>query len=87
MKGLKTEDLNFLIIKFLRRHVYEHNGGEADEKYLRASGDNNVREKQCMEESPADNHRFLDGLMRVGTNLHNGFHELIPPLQGATTYP
>lgn len=83
MKGLKAEDLNFLIIKFLRRHVYEHNGGEADEKYLRASGDNNVREKQRMEESPKDIHKFLDGLMRVGTNLHTGFHELIPPLQGA----
>jgi hypothetical protein len=32
---------------FQRRHVYEHNGGEVDEKYLGDSGDTSVRLKQA----------------------------------------
>ena len=31
-KGLQEDEINFATLMFHRRHVYEHNGGEADQK-------------------------------------------------------
>jgi hypothetical protein len=50
---------------FMRRHVYEHNGGEVDQQYLDASGDTTVRLKQHIREtregcSPAHRAREQD---------------------------
>ncbi|OTP74276.1 hypothetical protein [Caballeronia sordidicola] len=36
---------------FHRRHVYEHNGGEVDERYLKESGDTTVWLKQHIHET------------------------------------
>ena len=32
-------------------HIYEHNGGEVDEKYIKNSGDTSVRIKQVIRET------------------------------------
>lgn len=48
---LKQNDIDFATLMFFRRHVYEHNGGEADERYIKESGDTSVRIKQVMRES------------------------------------
>jgi hypothetical protein len=45
---------------FHRRHVYEHNGGEADAKYIVDSGDNSVRLKQALSETQQSVHQFAD---------------------------
>ncbi|WP_146056440.1 hypothetical protein [Methylobacterium sp. V23] len=79
-KGVASSDLAFAAKMFLRRHVHEHNGGEADAAYLSESGDNNVREKQILRESAGEVHRLLGLLNRLGGNLHAGFHEIFPPL-------
>jgi len=41
----------FVKLRFHRRHVFEHNGGEADQKYLDDSGDTTVKLKQAIKES------------------------------------
>ncbi len=66
---------------FHRRHVYEHNGGEVDQKYLDSSGDTSVKLKQHIRETREGIHALLSSLVKMVRNLHNGFHELLPPLQ------
>lgn len=67
---------------FLRRHVYEHNGGEVDQKYLDDSGDTSVELKQHIRETRETAHRLLGTLLKMATNMHDGFHQLLPPLPG-----
>ena len=64
---------------FHRRHVYEHNGGEVDEKYIRDSGDTSVRLKQVIRENQASALRIAEIVRTMGRNIHKGFHEIFPP--------
>ena len=50
-KNMKKDDIDFTILMFHRRHVYEHNGGEVDDKYIQDSGDQSVRAKQVIHEN------------------------------------
>ncbi len=65
---------------FHRRHIYEHKGGEADEKYIEDSGDQ-VRLKQALRETQESAHNTASLVIKLATNLHNGFHEIFPPLE------
>jgi hypothetical protein len=78
-EAIKADDVDFVILMFHRRHVYEHLGGEADEKYIADSGDVAVRPKQALRETQESLHRLIAIIARMATNLHNGFHEIIPP--------
>ena len=69
---------NDVVVRFCRRRVYEHQGGEADERYLRESGDTAVSLKQRIYESRAGIHSLLNSLVKMAKNLHRGFHELFP---------
>lgn len=80
--GMKDDEIEFATRMFHRRHVYEHNGGEVDERYLKESGDTTVRLKQHIRETQQDGHRLLNSLVKLARNLHKGFHEVIPPLPG-----
>jgi hypothetical protein len=78
--GLSNDDLRFATLMFHRRHVYEHKGGEADEKYITESGDN-VRLKQALRETQESAHRTATVVLRLAKNLHDGFHDIFPPLE------
>lgn len=78
--GMQADEVAFVSRLFHRRHLYEHNGGEVDERYLKESGDTTVRLKQYIQETQQDGHRLMNGLVRIARNLHKGFHEIIPPL-------
>jgi hypothetical protein len=67
---------------FHRRHVYEHNGGEVDEKYLKDSGDTSVRLKQAIRETQASAHRLTGLVAKMANNLHSSFHDIFAPEQG-----
>jgi hypothetical protein len=79
LKGLRTDDVEFAKRMFHRRHVYEHSGGEVDDKYLRDSGDTSVRLKQVIRETKETAHRLASLLVRMQRNLHEGFHSIFPP--------
>lgn len=64
---------------FYRRHVYEHKGGEADEKYIEDSGDTSVRPKQALRENQESAHRIAGLVLKMAGNLHKAFHEILPP--------
>jgi hypothetical protein len=81
-QGLKESEVDFAKGMFHRRHVYEHNGGEADEKYIRDSGDTSVRPKQALRETQESVHQFVGLVAAMARNLHRGFHEIFPPEDG-----
>ena len=82
VSGVNENERRFVSLMFHRRHVYEHNGGEVDQKYLDDSGDTSVRLKQVIRELQEDAHRLLGSLLKMARNLHSGFHELFPPIPG-----
>lgn len=82
LDGLKPDDIEFGKLMFHRRHVYEHEGGEADEEYIAKSGDKTVKPKQALRETIESAHRIATTVLRLASNLHNGFHEIISPLKG-----
>jgi hypothetical protein len=77
--GIGTSDIEFVKKMFHRRHVYEHKGGEADEKYIRESGDSGIRVKQTLHETQETAHRLANLVTKMAENLHKGFHEIFPP--------
>jgi hypothetical protein len=80
-QGLDTPDVEFVRLMFHRRHVYEHNGGEVDQRYLDDSGDQSVRLKQALRETPENVFRATGLILKMARNLHEGFHELFPPME------
>ena len=86
-RNVKPEDQSFAERMFHRRHVYEHNGGEVDEKYINDSGDTSVRPKQRIHETKESATRFAAIIRYLGGNLIEGFHSIFPPeampLEGA----
>jgi hypothetical protein len=80
--GMKADAYHFVARMFHRRHVYEHNGGEVDQKYLDDSGDTTVRLKQRIHETQQDAHSLLGLLVKMARNIHSTFHELFPPIPG-----
>ncbi len=78
LDGVSADDRAFGTRMFHRRHVYEHKGAEADEKYIADSGDN-VRLKQALRETQESAHRTASFVLKLAGNLHRGFHELFPP--------
>jgi hypothetical protein len=82
LKGMNAADIAFAKLMFYRRHVYEHKAGEADEKYIAESGDTSVRPKQALHETQESAHRIAGLVTKMATNLHNGFHEILPPDEG-----
>lgn len=82
LKGLASDDVRFADLRFHRRHVYEHRGGLVDQKYLDESGDDK-RVGQSLKETPGNIRTLCDVILQMATNLHNGFHEIIPPEQKA----
>jgi hypothetical protein len=79
LRGLGQGDITFGERMFHRRHVYEHGGGEVDEKYIQDSGDTSVRPKQYIRETPETAHQLASLLVRIARNLHEGFHSIFPP--------
>lgn len=78
-KSLGDDYIGFAILMFHRRHVYEHNGGEVDEKYIRDSGDSSVRPKQVIRETRETSSRIADLAIKMGNNMAIGFHDIFPP--------
>ena len=77
VKDLSADERAFAKLMFHRRHVYEHLGGEADEKYITDSGDN-VRVGQALRETVESAHRIVGILHKLACNIHAGFHEIFP---------
>ena len=78
--GIEDNERARAILMFHRRHVYEHNAGEVDQKCLDDSGDTTVQLKQHIRETKQNAHILLGSLVKLFRNLHHGFHEIFPPI-------
>ncbi len=76
-KDLTDDEKSFAKMMFHRRHVYEHMGGEADQKYISDSGEM-VRVGQALRESVQTAHRIVGIVHKMACNVHAGFHEIFP---------
>lgn len=85
-KEINLKEIEFSILMFHRRHIYEHKGGEADEKYIKDSGDASVRPKQELKETKVSSEKITDLVVKMGQNLHEGFHSIFPPEKMPITY-
>lgn len=83
LKGANTSDKQFVTMMFQRRHVYEHKAAVADARYLERSGDTSVKKGQAIRESGDHVQQLTEIVLRMATNVHEGFHQIIPPVQKA----
>jgi hypothetical protein len=83
--GMNT-DMTFLRKMTHRRHVFEHNAGVADERYVRESGDADAREGVLIRENQANAHQLVACLNRAAENFDKDFHEIFLPTQWPIDY-
>ena len=74
-------DLSFLKLMMHRRHLFEHNVGVADERYVQQSGDPDAREGVLIREIQANAHRLIGCLTRMAENFEEDFHQIFVPTQ------
>ncbi|MCZ8125316.1 MAG: hypothetical protein O9277_18050 [Magnetospirillum sp.] len=79
--GFQCKDVDFTVMMFCRRHVYEHCGGEVDVRYIKESGDVSVKPRQMLRETQENAHRLAGLVTKMVWTLHSGFHELFPAHQ------
>lgn len=80
------EEIQFVKLMMHRRHVFEHNAGVADERYVRLSGDPDCQEGRLIRETLANAHRLINSLTRMVENLEADFHEIFPPTEWPINY-
>lgn len=76
LEDLSATDVAFASLMFHRRHVHEHNGGVADEKYLEDSCDATVRLNQEIRETRENAHKIIGLVARMARTVHEGFHDI-----------
>ncbi len=86
LSGLDAADANRAKLMFHRRHLFTHRGGIVDQKYLDESGDTSVQLGQLIRETNENVHHLLSLLVRIGRNLHRGYHSIIPIHEGPIRY-
>jgi hypothetical protein len=78
-KGIPPDKISLAIKMFARRHVYEHNGGEVDQRYIEETGDQSVKPKQLIRETRESVLATVALVEAMTGNLHVQFHEIFPP--------
>lgn len=82
-REVQEADQNFVTRCFARRHVYEHCGGEVDQKYLEDRGEKKLKLGQSIYETQESVGRLVNILEKITENLHRDFHEIFPPQEKA----
>ncbi|MEQ1866569.1 MAG: hypothetical protein ABL996_18180 [Micropepsaceae bacterium] len=72
-------DRDFIMRMFLRRHVYEHDGGVATARYIKESGDTVVKEGDLIRETKENAHNLVGLINRMLASFDDDFHEIFPP--------
>lgn len=70
---------DFIKRMFLRRHVYEHDGGVATARYVQESGDPDIEEGTMIRETVENAHKLIGCLTRMIKTIEVDFHEIFPP--------
>ena len=68
-KWLSENELREMNVMFQRRHLFEHNGGIVDTKYIEKSGDKAYKEGQRIVAQKSDVVHFLTLIKKLGDGL------------------
>lgn len=79
LKGM-TADRDFVKKMFFRRHVYEHNGGVATQRYAEESGDSDIEQGELIRETVENTNKLIGCLNRMISTLERDFHEMFEPV-------
>ena len=79
LKGM-TADRAFVNKMFFRRHVYEHDGGVATQRYAEESGDSDVERGDLIRETVENTNKLIGCLNRMISTLESDFHEIFEPV-------
>ena len=74
-RALEQSELPFLTKMIQRRHILIHNGGVADDDYLRLSGDTQARLHEQIRMRGNEAKRFVELMTEMGLNLLDGIEE------------
>lgn len=78
LQGMSA-DREFLRRMFFRRHVYEHDGGVATQRYCEESGDVGIQKGDLIRETAENAHRLIGCLNRMIKTFETDFHEMFEP--------
>lgn len=79
-------DIAFIRKMMHRRHIFEHNAGVADKRYVQESGDSDAREGVLVRESQENAHQLIAALSRATENFDKDFHEIFSPTRWPIEY-
>lgn len=86
LKGIADKDARFIRLMMERRHVFEHNAGVIDRRYLERSGDEDAVEGNLLRENRENAHRLTGLLARIASNIDKDFHEIFTPTEWPIKY-
>lgn len=86
LKNLSADEIAFIVKMFYRRHVYEHNGGEVDERYISESGDKSVKPKQVIRETAKTAQQTISLILKIAEKISEDFHAIFPPEEKPIKY-
>jgi len=78
LQGMSA-DRDFVRKMFFRRHVYEHDGGVATQRYSEESGDIDIQKGDLIRETAENAHKLIGCLNRMITTFEADFHEMFEP--------
>lgn len=85
-KGISDKDIRFIRLMMERRHVFEHNAGVIDLRYVERSGDEEAVEGNLLRENRENVHRLIGLLARMASNIDKDFHEIFIPTEWPIEY-
>jgi hypothetical protein len=74
--GVKNEDLTFVNLMFKRRHLFVHNAGRVDQKYLDETGDHTFELNEMVVVGADELKRLVPLVRMLGSNLINGIDNI-----------
>ena len=77
LQGMDQER-SFVKKMFLRRHVYEHNGGVVTDRYIRESEDQDLEEGLLIRETAENAHKLIGHFNRMINTFNKDFNEIFP---------
>lgn len=86
LKGIADRDIRFICLMMERRHVFEHNAGVIDARYVERSGDENATVGNLLRETRENAHRLVGLLTRMAGNIDRDFHEIFTPTEWPIEY-
>jgi hypothetical protein len=76
LQSVNDEDRKFLNKMFNRRHIFTHNSGKIDQKYIDDTGDTTVRVNQVIRLSSKEIKRLIPLVRLCSQNIVNGFNDI-----------